>query len=391
MLVEVLLELLVTEVDAELLERVDLENFETENVKGIDGARADGALRGSHTNVDLLDDPVEEVRVNLLGEGVAVVGGLLKVEGNLGRGLSADHHGTVGTGLLEILAVHLQELGADIEAVLVGDNAGVRANGRVLARLEIDVPQVQHRRDEAKDVLFVLLGKSHLLHGLDHLLPLLKVVNVVHRGAAALAEVVVVLCVPEGKLLLEIGVRAADELVEDVEAALAPQLVNDTGLLQKVVDHGGTRDTRAAIEEDGNQLTEAGRVVVPQGLGVSESLQNRVGQQDVLLHSGRRSRALGKEHEALLGGLRLASPGLAGDKDGLVLLIIHEVPIRRLGDVEHMRRHVAFPLVDVVVDNGGGVQRKALERVHGNKNRPDVGVDLVVVEAKPKVVLNHRL
>ena len=73
-LVEELLELLVTVVDAELLEAVDLEVLEAGNIKHPDeGVR----VVEREALVDALDDPVEEFGVDGLGKGVATELGLL--------------------------------------------------------------------------------------------------------------------------------------------------------------------------------------------------------------------------------------------------------------------------------------------------------------------------
>jgi len=67
-LVELLLQFLVGVVDAELLERVDLERLKPVNVQNTDEAQSTSVLQ---LRIDLTHDPREELRVHVFGEGVS--------------------------------------------------------------------------------------------------------------------------------------------------------------------------------------------------------------------------------------------------------------------------------------------------------------------------------
>ena len=74
-------------------------------------------------------------------------------------------------------------------------------------------------------------------------------------------------------------------LVEDVVVALPGQLVDHSALLQQVRLDQGSTDVVAAVKVDLDELAKATGVVVAQRLGVSKSLQQRVGCQHSVLDS----------------------------------------------------------------------------------------------------------
>ena len=78
-------------------------------------------------------------------------------------------------------------------------------------------------------------------------------------------------------------------LVEDVIAPLARQLVHNSGLLQQVCLDPRTTDTAAIVKEYVDQLAKATTVVVAQRLGISKCLQEGVGLQDLIFHACTRS------------------------------------------------------------------------------------------------------
>ena len=71
-----------------------------------------------------------------------------------------------------------------------------------------------------------------------------------------------------------------EHLVEDVVVSLIRCVTHNPGLLQEVLSDVGPGDD-AAVELDLNVLAEPGRVVVAQGLGVSEALQDRGSLKDL--------------------------------------------------------------------------------------------------------------
>mmetsp|Transcript_29412 Transcript_29412/g.45476 ORF Transcript_29412/g.45476 Transcript_29412/m.45476 type:complete len:678 (-) Transcript_29412:1190-3223(-) len=113
-LVEVLLELLVAEVDAKLLEGVNLKNLETKDIQYVDLPGFNGALGGGHSLVHLGNNPIEKMSVDLLGERVSVIRSGFVSEGNLSGSLATDNHGSVGASSLQIAGGYLEEIRTDV-------------------------------------------------------------------------------------------------------------------------------------------------------------------------------------------------------------------------------------------------------------------------------------
>lgn len=61
-------------------------------------------------------------------------------------------------------------------------------------------------------------------------------------------------------------------LIEDVVVSLAPGLEDDPGLLQEIGSHGSSNDVEVTAEVDLDELAEAGAVVIPSSLCVSDGL-----------------------------------------------------------------------------------------------------------------------
>ena len=83
--------------------------------------------------------------------------------------------------------------------------------------------------------------------------------------------------------LLQVGNLVGHEVVEGVVATLKRLLVGETGLLEQVDHHVGSRQLSGGVEVDTDELSEPGGVVVPRGLGVAVGLQDRVGGRDLVL------------------------------------------------------------------------------------------------------------
>jgi len=80
-----------------------------------------------------------------------------------------------------------------------------------------------------------------------------------------------------------VGGGTGAKLVEDVVVPLVLVLENDPGLLQKVVRDGSASQHAGGVKVDLDELSETGTVLVADGLGISERLQDRVGLQNDLL------------------------------------------------------------------------------------------------------------
>ena len=311
--------------------------------------------------------------------------GLLRIQGDGSRLLAADIHRTEGDGILELLGRDLQEMRRPLELVLVLDAGRVDVATRALA--ELQVAEMQYGRHEAEDVVDLVVREVEALHGLAHLGELVRVVDVIDLDAATAVEVLKVVRRREAELAAHSVVGTGQQLVEDVEVALALELVRDTRLLQQVVDGRRTTDAVVLVKVHRDQLAETRRVVVTQRLGVTERLENRVREQDVLLDTRGRTGDLGKEHQALLGCFGLSCTRLSTththkikpvssvffavhhqsqgpcvpDKNRLILAHLHHATVGLLGNVEDVRGQRSLSLVRIIVNHTGRVQGQSLE------------------------------
>jgi len=143
----------------------------------------------------------------------------------------------------------------------------------------------RHRTCHQLEHVLVLLGaEAQLVKHLQQLLKHLLVVQALHRGAARLRRVPVVLRPTQRVPLPQVGGHAGQrDEVKDVVVALLGRLEHDAALLQQVVDDLAAADLRPAVEVHLHPLAEPRRVVVPQRLGVAERLQDGVGGEQAVL------------------------------------------------------------------------------------------------------------
>ena len=177
-----------------------------------------------------------------------------------------------------------------------------------------------------------------------------------------------------------LGRRRRDELVEDVEGALAGRVVCDAPLLEQI------RDDRALVERalararrpDLHQLAEARRVVVAHRLGAAEGLEHRVGREHRRRQLARLvARVVREVLDNRAARLGLARAALTAHHDRLVLALRDDHPTRAVGDSVHVRRQHAERLAPVGVARRLVVEtRHALVRIERVQHRPRVRVDL---------------
>mmetsp|Transcript_9538 Transcript_9538/g.20916 ORF Transcript_9538/g.20916 Transcript_9538/m.20916 type:complete len:592 (-) Transcript_9538:776-2551(-) len=263
--VEELLQPLVGEVDAELLEGVHLEALEAEDVEDADEELhifdvADG-------KVSAVDDEFEDDVVQRLRECIAVVSGLADVHGALDLPLPGDLARHVAEGRLQHLAIGARELRGHLD----GGAALAHYNGTlavVRRSVELGVAELQHGSYHLEHLRHLLSLDAYGLHGVDAALKHLDVVDVLQRLARRAREVGEVPRVREAlqvddHLLRQVGLledlREAPlglapelrggraRLVEDVVVPLALLLVGDADLLEQVGrDAGATEAARGA-------------------------------------------------------------------------------------------------------------------------------------------------
>ncbi len=109
---ENLLKLFVDVVDAKLLERVVVKDFESVDIEDTNDVGSVGTR--IHGLVDALDDPVEHVVVDGFGESVSGSSGLSRVEGHLVDGTSSSaslgFHDALGQGFCYVAGIDFQKI-----------------------------------------------------------------------------------------------------------------------------------------------------------------------------------------------------------------------------------------------------------------------------------------
>ena len=86
--------------------------------------------------------------------------------------------------------------------------------------------------------------------------------------------------------LLQVRNLVGHEVVEGVVTTLKGLLVGETGLLEQVDNHVGSRQLSRGVEVDTDELSESGGVVVPHSLGVAPGLKDRVSLDNLVLKGG---------------------------------------------------------------------------------------------------------
>ena len=83
--------------------------------------------------------------------------------------------------------------------------------------------------------------------------------------------------------LLQVRNLVGHEVVEGVVTTLKGLLVGETGLLEQVDHHVGSRQLSGRVEVDTDELSKPGGVVVSCGLGIAVRLENWVSRHDLVL------------------------------------------------------------------------------------------------------------
>merc|ERR1712198_186041 len=302
--VEELLETLIGVVDQKLLQDVELEDLKAGDVQDTDEVLP--GVRGVQGVVDKKDDPIEHTGEEGLGGGGDGKGNLLQILTLLDK-ILADLQLGLHERINEVVDLDFEQLGSP------GDPVHAIGLSLLLTSLLLPllVAQVGDSNGALVQTILLLLSEAKGVQGGvggAHLL------GIIHTGDGQHTlgdeeEIAGEGLVTQQAHLPVLGVSIGHQLVEDVVISLDLKLEGDTGLLQKVgLDIGGS-DFVGGTEVNTDELTEAGRVVVTDGLGVTVGLQRRVGLNNLLL----KGTGVGT-----LGGLGLGGLGI-GAVQGVVL------------------------------------------------------------------------
>ena len=318
-----MLQPLVGKVDAELIEGVGPAGHVL-RAGEIEKADKGGEIVLAEALVDVLVQPRKEEGVERFGEIIPVIRGAIRIEEDRAQ-LLFDQFGFVGQRGLEGRRRHAQKVGDDLKNVRVPDDRGILVP--VPVDDELEVAEVEDGGDELAGLGDVALGHAD---GLEGDLELVEAEGVVvagsllsaprrHASRAALAEIAVRRLVEQMEMLALLRGRAGDEIVEDVEVALARGHGGDPVALEVVVEGLDAAEAAAVGELELGVLAEAGGVGVEEGAGVAEGLDDELGGRDLRRELGALLAGVGDaELEERLDGeasvLGLAAARLAAGK-----------------------------------------------------------------------------
>mmetsp|Transcript_8029 Transcript_8029/g.22449 ORF Transcript_8029/g.22449 Transcript_8029/m.22449 type:complete len:324 (-) Transcript_8029:52-1023(-) len=247
---------------------------------------------GARGVINGADKPIEGLGVDLLGEGIVRVSSLDDIERD-GEPFVPRHDGPLQQRLLDIVGLHTHQPRQLYKLVIAGNDGILVVLG---TNVKGEVAKLQHRADRSHKIVKLVILDPDDGQCLDRLLPPLGVgaaLDDVRVGMAHVGEGLVVRPhqpVPDLRLLL-VGRR--QQLVEDVIRPLLRLVADDAALLQQVhlaptPGQDGRRHRLAGVRRVGrifgielqlDELAEARRVVIADGLGITEGLEQRVGIQ----------------------------------------------------------------------------------------------------------------
>lgn len=203
--------------------------------------------------------------------------------------------------------------------------------------------------------------------------------------------------VTEEQTLSHGSVCAAKKLIEDMIVALIPVKLDNSALLKQIPVNVCSSDLAGSGKLDTDKLAKTRRVVVANGLGVSESLEYRVCAEDLLREIGSivsagagsvESRYCGEVLDDLLCVFRLSSTRLSRDKNALIRPLVNKVSERLIchGEDVWLRVFACAPLVHV--DIVSSVDWQGAVGVDCDKEETRVSVDEIGLIPSSKIVDN---
>merc|ERR1719471_957658 len=375
-LVEELLELIITEVNANLLKPIVVKDLKTSNVQ------ATNVLHFLHGGVKkcfitLLHNETEQVLIDLTSN-------------------TRDRAGSHGTSLTlgypfsTNLQLWLTEVGDHPFLVNATDISNLLSIGLILdfslllfAHWDKVLSEITHVHDNSSkliDVVFFLIGESQDIIGFISIHHVLLVINRRYSSLALGDPPVVIDVVGQEAFLLAVRDLIRHDVVEGMIAPFQFSLESQTRLLKQVDNHVSSRQLATSIEPNTDELTKTGGVVIPHSLGIAPGLKDRF--SFLLLSRGTNGSKVGNN---LLGVLSFASTRLTSNENGLILAIVHHTLVGAFSNTKDMRGAFSPPQTNVHLHGTLGVDGETNVGVDGNTEETRVGVDKLVL------VPNHRV
>jgi hypothetical protein len=381
--IEELLELLVSVVDAKLLEGVEVENFETSNIE--DTNEVVSGEGGGEGIVDLDTEPVEESGEDGLGEGTLGVMDL--VDGlTLGDELSSDLDSGVANVLQELRGVETEE-----EAALVGvfSSIGLSLFFSLLVS-ELHVHVVEDGSGDLVDTVDLFLSEAKNVEGFVGKKKFFTIIEVLDNDDTLGDGGVVIGVSGDKELLGKSGDLVGDDLVEDMVVSLTAELEGDSRLFEKIGLNITTGELARSAEVNSDEFTESRRVIVSGGLGVTEGFEGRVGRDNLVFEghvlgrlgtlavAGSGSTSGSDEGEVLddlLGVDGLTGTRLTSNKHRLVFSVGQHLLVGSISDGVQVRGHFVSLTATVGVDTVHSVHGEHLVGVNSDAEKTRIGVD----------------
>merc|ERR1719422_2340231 len=167
-------------------------------------------------------------------------------------------------------------------------------------------------------------------------------------------------------------------------ASLKRLLVSQTRLLQQVDNHVSSRQLTRGIEVDTDEFTKTGRVVISDSLGITPSLKDRVGGNNLLLKGSlsllpfARGADGGKVGDDLLGVLGLSGTRLTSNKDRLVDARVDHALVGSLSNSKDVGPAFISSLANIQLHGAEGVDGESLVWIDGDTEETRVGVDELI-------------
>jgi hypothetical protein len=378
--VEELLQLLIGVVDANLLEGILLEDFESGNIQN---TNEELGLFGVKHLVHPLHDPKEESSVDGLGQSITRVSSLLN--GKMGLN---DFSSGLDSGLAKSIVKgswrNIEQLGSNFELTLLLDFGTF-----TISLDEGDVSEMENTGNNLEEIASLNGSNLANVHSQDGMLELLIIAHSLDSGASGDGQVVESLGRGQDVIALLIIGGTNKQLIEDVEASFTLSTIDDTGLLEQVRLKAGSGNETTIVELQANELSETGGVVVLVGFGITEGLQKRVEFEQLLFKdtsSTTPSGNLGNVLNDLLGVFSLSGSRFSGNEHGLVLTILNHHAVSSIGDGEDVRSNFVTTLSAVEINHVLSVDGNHLVRVDGDTEETGVGVDKVLLVAESEIV-----
>merc|ERR1712214_89374 len=386
-LVEELLQLLITEVDTKLLKTIVVEDLKTSNVQ------ATNVLNFLHGGIKkcfitLFHNEAENILIDLTAN-------------TRDRTCSHCTSLTLGHPFSTNLQLRLTEVGDHPFLINATDVSNLLSIGLILdfslllfAHWDKVLGEVTHVHDNSGklvNVVFLLIGESQDIVGFISIHHVFLVINRRHSGFALRDPPVIIDVIRQETFLLAVRNLIRHDVVESMVASFQSSLESQTRLVKQVDNHVSARQLATSIEPNTDELTKTGGVVIPHSLGITPGLKDRVGLDNLvlktrltflLLASGTNGSKVGNN---LLGVLSFASTRLTSNENGLILAIVHHTLVGAFSNTKDMRGAFSPPQTNVHLHGTLGVDGETNVGVDGNTEETRVGVDKLVL------VPNHRV